>query len=61
MMYDYKLKFSYRKVENGEQYIERLLIRSKEKDPINAGEIEMLRYLSKHGYYSGKVIFCERY
>ena len=60
MRYSYKLKFLYREAKEGEQKTEYLFIESKEKDPVNAGEIEMLRYLTKHNYYSGKLVLCEK-
>ena len=59
-MYRYKLKFYYRETEGSEQKIEFLFIVSNEKDSTEAGTVEMLRYLSKHDFYSAKLISCWR-
>ena len=51
-LHNYAFTFQYREVKNGELQTERFIIDSYDPDIVNACEIEMLRFVTKHGYYS---------
>ena len=51
-LHNYAFTFQYREVKNGELKTERFIIDSYDPDITNACEIEMLRFVKKHDYYS---------
>lgn len=53
--FTYALTFLYRETKNSEYKTERFIVNSTDPDGLNACEIAMLQYLTKHNYYSGKV------
>ena len=57
-MFDYGFTFQYREVKNGEVFHDRLFIKSNDKDMENACTVAMLQFLTKHNYYSGKLLSC---
>ena len=57
----YGFTFDYRKVENGKPEHERFFFSSNDNDIENACTVSMLQYLTKHGYYSGKITSYRKY
>lgn len=48
--------FQYREVKEGDPIKERFFIETDPDNALNAAEIAMLKFLTKHNYYSGKVL-----
>ena len=55
-MKDYRFKFQYKKTETSAPVIERFFISTTDTDARNACEIAMLQFISKHNYYSAKLL-----
>lgn len=55
-MFSYSLKFVYRETKGSAHQENNLIVNTDDPNMKNACEIAMLKYLTKHNYFSGKLI-----